>query len=63
MADVLRAARADLAAAGFDPVEYLELRDATTLGDPVAGRPARLLVAAMLDGIRLIDNTAVTLRT
>ena len=63
VADVLRAARADLAAAGFDPVEYLELRDATTLGDPVAGRPARLLVAAMLDGIRLIDNTAVTLRT
>lgn len=63
VADVLRAARADLAAAGFDPVEYLELRDATTLGEPVAGRPARLLVAAMLDGIRLIDNTAVTLRT
>jgi pantoate--beta-alanine ligase len=46
---------------GFAPVEYLELRDGDTLGDPLPGRPARLLVAAWLEGVRLIDNIAVTL--
>lgn len=62
VAPTLAAARADLEAAGIGPVEYLDLRDAETLCDPLPGRPARLLVAAWLDGVRLIDNVAVTLR-
>jgi pantoate--beta-alanine ligase len=47
-------------AAGFDSVEYLELRSADLL-EPMAAldRPARLLCAAWLDGIRLIDNLPV----
>ena len=57
---VLAEARAGLEAAGIGPVEYLALRDAETLGPPQAGRPARLLVAAWLDGVRLIDNVAVS---
>lgn len=53
------AARAVMAE-GFDSVEYIELRDAETLG-PVtdANRPIRMLAAAWLDGVRLIDNIAV----
>ncbi len=45
---------------GFKP-DYLELRDAETLGKPRLGdgRPARLLVAARLGATRLIDNIAV----
>lgn len=50
-----------IGAAGFSSIEYLELRDATTLQAPRAGQPARLLVAAWLDGVRLIDNVAVIL--
>jgi pantoate--beta-alanine ligase len=42
-------------------VEYLELRDADTLGEPVDGRRARLLVAARIGTTRLIDNVAVQL--
>ena len=51
---------AALAAAGFGPVQYLEVRDAQTLA-PVARaeREARLLVAAYLGKTRLIDNVAV----
>jgi pantoate--beta-alanine ligase len=51
---------ARLSRAGFDPVEYLELRDAETL-EPMRAldRPARLLVAARLGKTRLIDNIAV----
>ncbi len=46
--------------AGFRP-DYLELRDALTLGAPALadGRDARLLVAARLGTTRLIDNIAV----
>ncbi len=57
----LAAARAEIAAAGFSEVEYLELRSAEGL-EPMArlDRPARLLAAAWLDGVRLIDNIAVT---
>ncbi len=46
--------------AGFDSVEYLELRDAADL-KPLAAAdcPARLLVAAILGSVRLIDNIAV----
>ncbi|MBE1285175.1 MAG: pantoate--beta-alanine ligase [Rhodobacteraceae bacterium] len=53
-------ARAALDAAGFGEVEYLDLRDAVTLerlARPT--RPARLLAAAWMDGIRLIDNIDV----
>ncbi len=49
-----------LEAAGFGPVQYLEVRDAQTLA-PVARaeRAARVLVAAYLGATRLIDNVAV----
>lgn len=48
--------RAALAAAGL-AVEYLELRDAATLAPcPALRAPARLLVAARLGAVRLIDN-------
>ncbi|WP_066798643.1 pantoate--beta-alanine ligase [Sphingomonas soli] len=48
-----------LTAAGFD-VDYVELRDAATLGAPIEGQPMRLLAAARIGGTRLIDNIAVT---
>ncbi|MBK5910523.1 pantoate--beta-alanine ligase [Rhodothalassium salexigens] len=47
--------------AGFDGVDYVTLADAETL-DPMVrlgDRPARLLAAARLNGVRLIDNLAV----
>lgn len=54
-----RASRAVMAE-GFESVEYIELRDAETLGPMTdAGRPIRMLAAAWLDGVRLIDNIAV----
>jgi len=53
-------ARADLLKAGFTEVEYFDLRCAETLVPlDLASRPARLLVAAWVDGVRLIDNFAV----
>lgn len=53
-------ARAALAAAGFDSVEYLELRrEADLVPLERADAPARLLAAAWLDDVRLIDNVAV----
>ncbi|MBV5336046.1 pantoate--beta-alanine ligase, partial [bacterium] len=46
-AAVLAAARARMSAAGFTPVDYVELRDAETLEPLTAlSRPARLLAAA-----------------
>jgi pantoate--beta-alanine ligase len=74
-AAVLAAASAELARAGADPagtetaesagadrvrVDYLELRD-PDLGPAPASGPARLLVAATVGGVRLIDNVAVEL--
>jgi len=69
-ADAIRAGHADRMAlreaaeamrkAGFARVEYIELRDAETLmpsDDP--RRPRRMLAAAWLDGVRLIDNIPV----
>lgn len=56
-------AEADILAAGFDEVEYLslcsavDLRALETAGGP--DHPARLFVAAWLEGVRLIDNVAV----
>jgi pantoate--beta-alanine ligase len=60
----LRAAEAGavkaLGDAGFDPVDYVAIRDAETLA-PVAAleRPARILAAAKVGKTRLIDNMAV----
>jgi pantoate--beta-alanine ligase len=53
-------ARQKLAAAGFDPVDYVEVRDAETLA-PIdkLDRPGRLLAAARLGKTRLIDNLPV----
>ncbi|EEW24615.1 pantoate--beta-alanine ligase [Rhodobacter ferrooxidans] len=56
----IREAAEKVRAAGFDRVEYIELRDAGTLlpsDDPT--RPRRMLAAAWLDGVRLIDNIPV----
>jgi pantoate--beta-alanine ligase len=56
----IREAAEAIRAAGFDRVEYIELRDAGTLmpsDDPA--RPRRMLAAAWLDGVRLIDNIPV----
>jgi pantoate--beta-alanine ligase len=54
-----RAAKAVLAE-GFDSVEYIALRDAVTLGEVTdPDRPLRMLAAAWLDDVRLIDNIAV----
>ena len=49
-----------LKGAGFNQVEYLELRDADTL-EPLSSldRPGRLLVATQLGTTRLIDNVPV----
>lgn len=48
----------EIAAAGFGKVDYIAVRDAETLGPPVAGRPLRILAAAWLGKTRLIDNIA-----
>lgn len=59
-APVLEAARAEILAGGFARVEYLDLRHPQTLTplDRLDG-PARLLAAAWLGPVRLIDNVAV----
>lgn len=55
--DGLAAARASILAAGFETVEYLELRRDDDLAPTTDGRsPARVLAAAWLGGVRLIDN-------
>jgi pantoate--beta-alanine ligase len=54
----LAPARAAISAAGFT-LDYLEARDAETLGEAAAGRPLRLLVAAKIGATRLIDNIPV----
>ncbi len=58
--EAIERARARLAAAGFDPIDYVELRDAGTLAPlAVLDRRARLLAAAHIGRTRLIDNLAV----
>jgi pantoate--beta-alanine ligase len=56
----LNLAMSQLIAAGFERVEYIELRDAATLL-PVshADSDRRMLAAAWLDDVRLIDNIPV----
>ena len=57
---VIDAARAAVAAAGFDPIDYLDLRAADDLAAlESADRPSRVFAAAFLGGVRLIDNVAV----
>jgi len=59
--EALERARARLAEAGFDPIDYVELRDAETLAPLTAlDRPARLLAAARIGRTRLIDNLPVS---
>lgn len=56
----IREAAEKMRAAGFERVEYIELRDSASLlpsDDPA--RPRRMLAAAWLDGVRLIDNIPV----
>lgn len=56
----LETARQALVVAGFDEIDYLELRSDPELAPMTnADRPGRLFVAAWLDGVRLIDNVAV----
>ena len=59
-AQALAEAEAAILTAGFERVEYLELRAEAGLA-PLASpdRPARLLVAAWMGEVRLIDNVAV----
>jgi pantoate--beta-alanine ligase len=58
-AALLSAARAEILPS-IDRLEYLELRDATTLAPlPAADRPAVMLVAAFVGATRLIDNLAI----
>jgi pantoate--beta-alanine ligase len=61
IADALERARARLAEAGFDPVDYVAQRDSETLL-PVERleRPARLLAAVSIGRTRLIDNLPVS---
>lgn len=56
----LAQARDDLRLAGFTEVEYLDLRTAAML-EPATGieQPVRLLAAAWIGGVRLIDNIPV----
>ncbi|MDK9694912.1 MAG: pantoate--beta-alanine ligase [Siculibacillus sp.] len=59
-ASALATAKAALLAAGFDRVDYLEIRNAVTLAAPSeTGEPLRLLAALWLGRTRLIDNIAV----
>ncbi|WP_171175402.1 pantoate--beta-alanine ligase [Ruegeria sp. HKCCD8929] len=58
--EVAKHACAGLLEAGFSEVEYLDLRSAASL-KPLgrASEPARLFAAALVEGIRLIDNIEV----
>lgn len=61
--DAEQAAVAALTAAGFGPVNYVEVREASDLSrlgpGPIDGANGRILVAAWLGKTRLIDNMAV----
>ena len=60
VAEALSSARAALSTAGFDRIDYVELRDAETL-EPLdrLDRSGRLLAAAVIGRTRLIDNFPV----
>jgi pantoate--beta-alanine ligase len=60
VAQALDNAKAALLSAGFDTIDYLELRSDPDLKLMTrADRPGRLFLAAWLDGVRLIDNVPV----
>ena len=53
-------AAAEVLAAGFAHVDYIEVRDAATMAPLTGnGRPGRILAAAKLGTTRLIDNVAI----
>ena len=57
---ILYGAREALLSAGFDTVDYLELRSDPDLQLMTrADRASRLFLAAWIDGVRLIDNVSV----
>ena len=58
---ILEATAARLDRSGFQDIDYVELRDAETLQPltSLGSRPARLLAAAFLGSVRLIDNIPV----
>lgn len=59
--NALKAATKALLDAGFERVEYIALHDGETMQPSTdLSRPLRLLAAAWLGGVRLIDNMAVT---
>jgi pantoate--beta-alanine ligase len=60
VAKAMKAARAEVLAAGFEEVEYIELRSAAMLERvSTLDAPARMLAAARIAGVRMIDNIAV----
>jgi len=60
IAQTLKAAKTRLGQAGFDKIDYLDLRDPHSLKIPEKATPSdRLFVAAWLDDTRLIDNCAL----
>jgi pantoate--beta-alanine ligase len=61
IAHLKAAAKVRLLTLGFEKVDYVDVRDAETLGafESEAGRPGRVLGAAWLGRTRLIDNVPV----
>ena len=62
VADAEGAALMRLKAAGFGPIDYVEVRgavDLARLGPGATNAPARVMAAAWLGKTRLIDNIAV----
>ncbi|WP_108813977.1 pantoate--beta-alanine ligase [Loktanella sp. Alg231-35] len=60
MSEIREDAQARIMAAGFNEIDYLELRDGGDLSLLDKTKPdARLFAAAWLAGVRLIDNVAV----
>lgn len=60
VAAALKTAQRAVLAGGFDAVDYIDLRSARLLEPmPRLDRPARLLAAATIEDVRLIDNIAV----
>ena len=60
--DARKAGAAKILALGFGTLDYLEVREATSLAEFPSGRPtgpARILVAAKIGKTRLIDNMPV----
>jgi pantoate--beta-alanine ligase len=61
LAGSLAAAKAEIAAAGFGAIDYVEARHAETLAPLVsASEPGRVLAAAHLGRARLIDNVPIS---